>query len=641
MEDKVKKITDVEECTFKPSDLKIECNIYADLDDDAMNDAIIRAQKEKLEKENFDNRRGGAKNYYKVEKVEVFKKDVTWTTEDIKELIEIKFKPADFNFMKEADIERIKELLLVELEQNYSTNEKKKTWVTSRLKGWLEVMEDVHLGYIDMEKQRLGIDTNSVKDDENLNGLEEDEAQEKLDNTRSKKKSKLKDMMDLENQEADIYVPKQQNDNLMPEEKIGTENQNENIENPENQIENENSEKSSTPKKENPFLTNKLGAIKVSKIDNFRDGVKEFDESCLTEEEQVELSTLLRSGFGHWNKGKHFNVFIKGLETYGKSDLNNVVMHMKNNTKKDHDQMAFEEVQDYFTIFWENIKELDAGNRIIKRIALGELKKAQFEATNKALQDFVKAYGDNWVDMILPYDIKDKFTKNANAFVEKGNLEDKTNHFTDFHFEPMDDKFVLYAYAKYKSDFDECSESKEKETENGKKIMRTIKFNDMRVHQSVLAYDCFLKILTYKEFKNRADVLVKMLIKKFKVKYPVTIKSLEMYRELSDSESNATKSNISNSDNDSRSNSREPKKEKTNKKNKKKSIKNAQKMDEENQQPKVDIISDFRRQMEEAKASSKNVVEKYSKNTKDLGAIMEEEEEPESGTKKNFAGIEA
>lgn len=110
-EDKVKKLTDVEECTFKAKDIRIDCNIYGDIDENAINEAVLAAQKDKAFQLDNENRRNHVYMNAKMAKnLEVYKKETPWTTEDIKELITLKFKPNDFQFLENA--ERIKELLL-------------------------------------------------------------------------------------------------------------------------------------------------------------------------------------------------------------------------------------------------------------------------------------------------------------------------------------------------------------------------------------------------------------------------------------------------------------------------------------------------------------------------------------------------
>ena len=112
---------------------------------------------------------------------------------------------------------------------------------------------------------------------------------------------------------------------------------------------------------------------------------------------------------------------------------------------------------------------------------------------------------------------------------------------------------------------------------------------------------------------------------------------------MSDYGSVESKSHISGSEHGSRSNSIDAGVDKPTKKPKKKNKKDLEQVQEDAPVQKMDIFGgmNFRSQLDELKAGNKEVLEKHSKESKGLGAIMEEQEDQDSGSKNYSKGFEA
>jgi hypothetical protein len=142
----------------------------------------------------------------------------------------------------------------------------------------------------------------------------------------------------------------------------------------------------------------------TKKFENLPDAVIDFragteddvEGSLLTPAEQVELSGLLKSGFGHWSKRDDFQKYIGYMETFTKDNLEAVAKAMKKST---------EEVRDYTQIFLAKIMTLEGSKKYLARVVKGELKGVQDKIITKVLDDDIRPHGDTWTDIRIPKEI--------------------------------------------------------------------------------------------------------------------------------------------------------------------------------------------------------------------------------------------
>ena len=130
---------------------------------------------------------------------------------------------------------------------------------------------------------------------------------------------------------------------------------------------------------------------------------------------------------------------------------------------------------------------------------------------------------------------------------------DENKNFTDQNFTEQDDKFVLYCYGKFKADFDSGKSSKSESEQ--KKLIKKIRI--LIREDSVLKFDCFLKVVNFTEFLGRAENLIKGIIKKRKIKYPNFVTQLDSFKEISDSDSKNSHASGSDSEAGSRDGSKD------------------------------------------------------------------------------------
>lgn len=71
----------------------------------------------------------------------------------------------------------------------------------------------------------------------------------------------------------------------------------------------------------------------------------------MTEEEAAEKDALADEGFPDWQR-RHFQQFIKGVERYGRDQLDKVTAEMSDK--------SIEEVKEYAKVFFERYTELES-----------------------------------------------------------------------------------------------------------------------------------------------------------------------------------------------------------------------------------------------------------------------------------------
>ncbi|WVQ83568.1 hypothetical protein IAT38_005709 [Cryptococcus sp. DSM 104549] len=101
----------------------------------------------------------------------------------------------------------------------------------------------------------------------------------------------------------------------------------------------------------------------------------------LTEEEVAEKEELAGEGFHDWQR-RHFQGFIKGLEKYGRNNLDKVASEIADRTEED--------VKEYAKVFFERYKELKDWEKYMERIRVGEEKIKEQQDRIDALHRKVK-----------------------------------------------------------------------------------------------------------------------------------------------------------------------------------------------------------------------------------------------------------
>ena len=181
----------------------------------------------------------------------------------------------------------------------------------------------------------------------------------------------------------------------------------------------------------------------------FREGRVELQDTVLTDEQQKELSGLLRSGFGYWRYQKGFAKYRNLIEKYGRKQLQLVAGEMSR---------SFEEICTYTELYFQKIDEFEKSNRKdekpgvkLDKVKKVELKYSQNLVINKLLNDYIRFYGENWWNIDLA-----NFSHNDNVLGAKKdivvNLKGGSTHSDS---EDVDKQFILYCYGKNKTKFDD------------------------------------------------------------------------------------------------------------------------------------------------------------------------------------------
>ncbi|GLD94108.1 hypothetical protein PINS_up002719 [Pythium insidiosum] len=114
----------------------------------------------------------------------------------------------------------------------------------------------------------------------------------------------------------------------------------------------------------------------------------------LTPEELEEKESLLRAGFGDWNKPQYF-LFIKLLSRYGRNNVAAVAREMGK---------PLDEVERYASVFLtRGQEELSDWPRILKSIEKGESKLLEIERLTEEAAKKVGRYENPWEDMPINY----------------------------------------------------------------------------------------------------------------------------------------------------------------------------------------------------------------------------------------------
>ncbi|KAI9632312.1 SNF2 family N-terminal domain-containing protein [Dioszegia hungarica] len=114
----------------------------------------------------------------------------------------------------------------------------------------------------------------------------------------------------------------------------------------------------------------------------------------LTEEENAEKDALADEGFPDWNR-RHFQSFIKGLERFGRDQLDKVAVEIADHTE--------ESVRKYAKVFFERYTEIENADRHMDRITTGESKLKEQSERIDALHWKVKSNSYPMQDMKITY----------------------------------------------------------------------------------------------------------------------------------------------------------------------------------------------------------------------------------------------
>lgn len=88
----------------------------------------------------------------------------------------------------------------------------------------------------------------------------------------------------------------------------------------------------------------------------------------LSQEEMDEREKLLTEGYSHWTR-KDLHNFVRGLEEFGRTNLNEVATYVDGKSTK--------EVAQYAVAFFERYAEIKEGEKLMRRIEAGETRLAR------------------------------------------------------------------------------------------------------------------------------------------------------------------------------------------------------------------------------------------------------------------------
>ncbi|OCF45020.1 transcription activator snf2l1 [Kwoniella heveanensis CBS 569] len=185
----------------------------------------------------------------------------------------------------------------------------------------------------------------------------------------------------------------------------------------------------------------------------------------LTEEEVAEKDALVGEGFPDWQR-RHFQAFVKGVERYGRDNLDKVAAEIQ-----DHDEDA---VREYAAVFFERYKELKDWEKLMDRIRVGEEKIREQQDRIDALHRKVKATRYPLQELKIMY----------------GQNKGKT-------YSDEEDRFLLVRMHHHGIDRDDCYEL----------IKRDIG------EWPLFRFDWFFKSRTPDELKRRAQTLLLCVMK--------------------------------------------------------------------------------------------------------------------------------
>ena len=115
---------------------------------------------------------------------------------------------------------------------------------------------------------------------------------------------------------------------------------------------------------------------------------------AVTDEEKVEMETLLSQGFTEWSR-RDFQAFCRLSEKYGRDAIESVASEMEGKTLK--------EVKDYAAVFWQRYAEIADHQRIISNIEKGEQKIQRQHDMLKAVREKIAMYKNPWRELKLSY----------------------------------------------------------------------------------------------------------------------------------------------------------------------------------------------------------------------------------------------
>jgi len=115
---------------------------------------------------------------------------------------------------------------------------------------------------------------------------------------------------------------------------------------------------------------------------------------ALSEAELEERERLLTEGFTAWTR-KDLTNFVRGLEEFGRSALNEVASYVEGKTAK--------EVAQYAVAFFERYHEIKEGEKLMRRIEAGEAKLARRLALDACLAKKLSRNAEPWHTLQIDY----------------------------------------------------------------------------------------------------------------------------------------------------------------------------------------------------------------------------------------------
>ena len=263
---------------------------------------------------------------------------------------------------------------------------------------------------------------------------------------------------------------------------------------------------------------------------DIRQGRVEFEDCSLSDNQQIELSSLLRSGFV-WKYQTHLTYF-KTLEKHGRNAVDKLAEALLKSKR---------EIEEYTMKFLLVVKgkrnQEDAKNfeSKLQKIHKGDLKATQNLIIEKIQNEKVRIHGASFDEIELPKDFRDNVsgeqtidqiltknkptTKHREAMgknnqnqvnkatvvadsktydVNKSKKESKKlpTEVIEISQLPVHDQFIMYCFGLWKIKFDDFGD--ESSTENPQFFVR----KEIRNHK-ILDYDHFIKIINEKEMSER------------------------------------------------------------------------------------------------------------------------------------------
>jgi len=129
----------------------------------------------------------------------------------------------------------------------------------------------------------------------------------------------------------------------------------------------------------------------------------------LTTAEKNEKKKLEEQGFGLWTR-KHFQLYIKAMETFGRKDIENIALHV--------DDKDPAEVKRYHAVFWKKYKQIKGWDKHLTAITKGEEWQARVMSIQQTINKKVQSYSNPFEMLKIEYSSQQKvYTEEEDRFI--------------------------------------------------------------------------------------------------------------------------------------------------------------------------------------------------------------------------------